>query len=412
MRVVHINATYGIGSTGTIVRDIQSKCIDIGIDTFVAYSISPFLKEMVPNGFQIGNLIDRKIHAVLCRINGMQGYFSHIPTFKLLNWLEIIKPDILHLHNLHNNFVNVPLLLKWISEKNVPTIITLHDCWLFTGGCFHYTSSGCSRWMHNCGHCPRKRLDYSSLLFDCSSKILRDKRTLFDSIRNLYIVGVSRWTIEEAKKGIFRDRPCTCIYNGINPSVFRPRTSLIRDKYDLHDCFVILGPASKWLLPCNCALLQAFTDMGNPYRLVLYGFRGESSQIPNSVITIEATANQLELAELYSMADIFVNCTHEDTFSMINVEAQACGTPVVCYSNTGAKETVNTNIGRLVATDDVDGMINTIKEMCSWLSSLGGEKRKELRVSLSSWASSEFNQSTNYAEYIELYRELFNNSNF
>jgi len=405
MKVVQINATFGNGSTGTIVKDIQTKCLENGIENKVVYSLSS-IPQTVINGYRMGSYLDRKLHALLSRVNGMQGYFSSYSTYKLIKWLETESPDALHLHNLHSNYINLPVLLKWAAKKNVAVIITLHDCWFFTGGCFHYTSSDCNKWQISCGECPRKKKDYPSLLFDRSKKILTDKRKLFGAISNLTIVGVSKWTAEEASKGIFKDRNCIYIYNGIDTSIFKPTITHIRTKYGLDEKFVVLGPASKWFMEANKNLLREFEKLGDDYMLVLYGCKGDGRRFSDNIITIGFSSNKEELARLYSMADIFVNCTHEDTFSMINAEAQACGTPVICYNNTGAKETVNTNFGRLVETDDVKGMINAIKNLKVYISSLDKNKKQQVRNILSQWAEDNFNKEINYNKYLKLYHSV------
>lgn len=414
MKVVQINATYGNGSTGDIVKDIQSQCLQAGIDCYVAYSLSSITKDSIINGYQIGNLIDHKIHAFLCRINGKQGYYSKRATRSFLKWLDELHPNVINVHNLHSNYINMPLLLKWIAKNSIPLVVTLHDCWYFTGGCPHFTSSNCFRWKEACGCCPRKNKDIPSLL-DCSAKILRDKKRLFSQIPNLRVVGVSQWTAEVAQQGIFENSQCSFIYNGVDVDVFKPindrdAISAIREKYGVKNKFVILGPASKWLMPENRKLFESALKLGEEYSLVLYGCNTQqlhSEEATQTVgdnsaqlVKIGYTRNQQELVELYNMADVFVNCTHEDTFSLINVEAQACGTPVICYANTGAKETVNTKFGRLVKTGDVNSMVDSIESLKSVVSE---KSRKE---ELSIWTAGCYNKTINYKQYIQLYREI------
>ena len=412
MKVVQINATYGNGSTGSIVKDIQYQCLKSGIECFVAYSSSSFPQEEIVNGYQIGNHLDNKIHAVLTRVNGKQCYYSKRPTRDLLRWLEGIQPDVIHIHNLHSNYINMPMLLQWIALNNKALVATLHDCWYFTGGCFHFTSSNCSRWKESCGSCPRKRSDIPSL-FDCSKQIMKDKRIFFDRISKMSVVGVSKWTIEMAQQGIFKNKPCYVIYNGIDTELFKPlkdveKVEAIRVKYGIMDSYVILGPASKWLNPENQNLLMSALQLGEDYTLVLYGcndqqMSGEiipaTGNITTSLVMVGLTGNKKELVDIYNMADVFVNCTHEDTFSLINAEAQACGTPVICYANTGAKETVNTEYGHLVETDDVKSMIEIIKQTKS------ESPIKSCQNELFAWAKDRFDKNNNYKQYIQLYRE-------
>lgn len=414
MKVVQINATFGNGSTGGIVKDIQHQCLQSGIDCYVAYSTSSIPKDSIINGYQIGDSMDHKIHAVLSRINGKQGYYSKKPTRNLLRWLDEIQPDVINIHNLHSNFINLPMLLTWIAQNSIPLVVTLHDCWYFTGGCFHFTSSNCFRWQESCGSCPRKLKDIPSL-FDCSATIISDKKNLFGQISKLRVVGVSQWTTEMARQGIFKNTPCAYIYNGVDVEVFKPikdegTISVIREKYGIGNKYVILGPASKWLMSENGGLYEKLMQLGDDYTLVLYGCKAQQLKTDTpqqalgdnstQLVKVGFTSSQQELVELYNMADVFVNCTHEDTFSLINAESQACGTPVICYANTGAKETVNTQYGRLVETDDIEGMIDSVVTLKS--SGISQSCQEEL----AKWALTHFNRSINYNKYIQLYYEI------
>ena len=177
MRVLQVNAVYGVGSTGVIVEDIHNLSIEKGIESYVAYSTTN--KSMVPNGYKIGNNLGKKMHALFSRINGMQAYFSTNATRKFLRYIDEIKPDIVHLHNLHSNYINLNMLLKYLAEKDIKTVVTLHDCWFYTGGCFHYTSSDCYKWLSGCGDCPKKIADTPAYLFDRSKDVLADRKEYF-----------------------------------------------------------------------------------------------------------------------------------------------------------------------------------------------------------------------------------------
>ena len=338
MKVLQINAVYGQGSTGTIVQHIQQACESKGIDCYVAYSKS-YIK--VKNGYKIGGWCSSKLHAILCRLAGKQGYYSSRATRRFIRFIDVIKPDIIHLHNLHSNFINISLLFNYISKNDIKTIITLHDCWWYTGGCFHYSYVDCYKWLESCGSCPKRFNDTPALLFDASKQILRDKKYLVKSINHLFIVGVSNWISNEAKKSFLRRWPIKTIYNGIDFSVFRPSPSSLRKEMGLEGKYVLLGPASKWLSPVNSYILDFFVDnLNDSSVLVLFGNTCKKHSPSNKIILYKYTRDKYELAKLYSMADVFVNCSREESLGLINIEAQACGTPVVSFSGTGVSETV------------------------------------------------------------------------
>lgn len=204
MKVLQINATFANGSTGTIVQDLQQCCEENGIECHIAYASSRLPQKEIRHGYKIGNVISNKLHALLARINGKQAYFSYLPTLMLLRHIAKIQPDVIHLHNLHSNYINLNMLLRYIAKKNIATVVTLHDCWYFTGGCFHYTNAKCDRWKHECGNCPKKLQDTKAYFLDKSKSILTDRYKYFQSIKNLTVVGVSNWIREEGKKVCFQ----------------------------------------------------------------------------------------------------------------------------------------------------------------------------------------------------------------
>ena len=399
MKLIQINAVYGCGSTGKIVRDLHELSLREGIESYVAYSTTT--ETNITNGFKIGTVYDKKAHAILCRINGKQAYFSNHATRKLIKFLEDVRPDIVHLHNLHSNYINLNLLLGYLSKKNIRTVITLHDCWFYTGGCFHYTNSNCMRWKDNCGNCPRKKLDTPAYFFDKSRSIHSDRKKYFGQFSNLIVVGVSEWITNEAKKSLLGDFTCMTIKNGIDCDFFNYTCSKIKEEYDLNDQFVLLGMGNKWLDPINKDALQYFQNkMGNGMTFVIAG----CSKIQNAyrdkgILYLPYSKNQDELRKIYSMADVFVNCTREESLSLVNVEAQACGTPVITYSNTGVKETVDGVSSFKVETGNCQELFRLVEMIKVQGKAVFSSRCRQYVVD-------HFSRETNYLKYIDLYNTL------
>lgn len=396
MRVVQINAVYGHGSTGTIVRDIETLCEQSNIDCFVA---SPDRKVIeARRGYVIGNLFDHKIHALLARLHGKQAYYSKIPTKHLLNWVDEIKPDIVHLHNLHSNFIDLNLLLDYLARKDINTIITLHDCWFYTGGCFHYTAAGCDKWLSDCDNCPKQKQDTLAIFTKHSMQILEDRKRYLLHIPHLYITGVSEWMINESQKSFLKGIPSYIIYNGVDMNVFKPTMSDFRKRLGLDGKYIILGPASKWLAPVNKTVLEQFIQMMQPDEvLLLFGVCQNTGKLPNNVIPFGYTKNRQELAALYTMADVFVNTTREDSLSLINIEAQACGTPVVTFDQTGPKETVDNVNSYHVSVGDVEQLYEAVQKVRK-------QFRQEISNNCRTFVERKFEMHNNYQKYISLYK--------
>lgn len=406
MKVLQINAVYGHGSTGAIVRDIEQLCFKSGIECYVA-APDPKVRE-AQHGYAIGNSFDHKLHAVLSRIHGKQAYYSHIPTRKFLKWIDKIKPDIVHLHNLHSNYIHLNMLLDYLAKKDIKTVITLHDCWFLTGGCFHYTTVGCCKWLKDCKNCPKQKEDTPAFFFKHSAKILADRKKYLLAIPHLYITGVSQWMAHEALRTFLKDIPNYVIPNGIDMDVFKPTLSDFRKRLGLEGKYVILGPASKWLLPVNKQVLIDFIKMMNEDEvLLLFGVWSESqlnylkslNLLNHKVKTYGYTKDRTELAQLYTMADVFANVTREDSLSLINVEAQACGTPVVTFDQTGPKETVDGINSFNVPVGDAQKLYVAIQKIRLYTTA-------ETSTLCRSFVQEQYDLYKKYQLYIDLYRQV------
>lgn len=400
MRVLLINATYGDGSTGTIVKDIQNACVKDGMDCKVAYAYSS-IPEADRAGWKIGNFFSNKLHAALSRINGQAGYFSHFTTLRLISLIDKYKPDIINIHNLHSNYVNLNMLLTAIAKRDIPLVVTLHDCWYFTGGCFHFTNAACDKWMTDCVGCPKKRQDTPAYLRDRASSILKDRYKYFNAIPRLHVIGVSEWITSLARRTVFKNAHCLTIHNGIDTSVFKPTIPALKDDLGLSGKRIILGPASKWLLPVNRKLLEETANrLKSEEVLLLFGVNGNVDKSLPGVKFFGFTRNKQQLAELYSIADIFVNCSREDTLSTINIEAQSCGVPIIAYANTGSTETVHPTIGKCIESGKVEEIIEAIDRATL--------KNEDVSCELHDWVVRNFEKSNNYRTYVKLFKEIVN----
>ena len=398
MKILQINAVYGQGSTGTIVRDIEKMCEESGIECYVASPDKKVLK--AKHGYVIGNTLDHKIHALLSRIHGKQAYYSHIPTRNLIRWIDEIKPEIVHLHNLHSNYIHLNMLLHYLAERDIKTIVTLHDCWFITGGCFHYTAAGCDKWLTNCKNCPKKKEDTPAFFSKQSAKILADRKKFLLAIPHLYITGVSQWMANEALKTFLKDTPNYVITNGIDMEVFKPTPSDFRKRLGLEDKYIILGPASKWLLSVNKQVMAEFSSIMQPDEvLLLFGVTNAIDNLPDNIITYGYTKNREELAQLYTMVDVFANVTREDSLSLINVEAQACGTPVVTFNQTGPKETVDDINSFNVPVGDVHKLYEAVQKVRK-------QTTEDTVTQCVQFVHEKYEVYNTYKKYIELYKSI------
>lgn len=396
MKIVQINCVYATASTGRIVKGIGSCARENGLECIAAYSQGGAEDSLA---FRFGSTAEQKLHALLSRLTGLQGYFSHCGTRRLLKKLDEIKPDAVHLHNLHSNNINLKLLLRYLAKHDIKTVLTLHDCWFFTGKCCYFTLAGCNGWKEGCGHCPNLKEDNKSLFFDRSRKVQKDKRNLFRNIPHLTVVGVSNWVTELARESVVlgEAEKLLTIHNGIDLEQFQPRESDLRKQLGLEGKFVLLG------LAMGMSRRKGFYDflkladlLPEGMALVLAGLTKEQIQsLPKNIIGLERTNDVRTLAEIYTMADVFLNPSYEDTFGLVNAEALACGTPVITYRTGGCTEIVTEDCGIVVPCGDVAAMLAAAEKLQN--EPFSAEKCRQ--------RAERFDHKKRYLDYITLYKE-------
>lgn len=359
MKILHINSVSKTGSTGRICEEISSYLNDHKHEGHIAYSVGDSFEK----GYKIGTSLDSKIHSLFSRITGKQAYFSKYSTKKLLNYIEDLNPDVIHLHNLHANYINLPILLEFLSLKDIPTVITLHDCWFFTGKCTHYTQDNCYKWKTNCGKCPRLKKDNPSWFFDQTSNLHKDKKMLFNNIPRLAVIGVSDWIVNEAQQSFLSSaNHMTRIYNWIDCDIFKPNDSkMLREKYSLTDAFLILGVASNW---SENKGLDKFIRLANVLpketKIVIVGNIPVDIVLPENIIHIQEIHQTQDLVDWYSAADLFMNLSLEETFGKVTGEALACGTPAIVPNSTANPELIGEGCGYVVEDLSINTLLKTL----------------------------------------------------
>ena len=402
MVIAEIN-TLPVGSTGKIMFDLAETARKHG-HTVYTYSAKTFrrgVKNDYPErpyhtyfGSETGNFI----HKVVGGLTGFNGYFSSWSTRKLISQLKEQKIDILHLHNLHEFCINLPMLFGWIKKNDIRVIWTLHDCWTFTGHCPYFTMVGCDKWKTGCGRCPQKNI-YPKSYLDTTSFMWKKKKEWFTGVKDLTIVTPSEWLAGLVKDSFLSEYPVKVINNGIDLNVFKPTPSDFRETHGIIERVLLLGVAFGWGKRKGFdVFLELVKRLDDRYQIVLIGTDDAiDRQLPSNIISIHRTNNQQELAEIYSAADVLVNPTREDNYPTVNMESIACGTPVLTFETGGSPEMVDSNTGAVVPCDDVDKLIREIKRICKEKPYSEQDCIRKARV---------FNKWTKFQEYIELYESV------
>ncbi|RGD78465.1 glycosyltransferase [Thomasclavelia ramosa] len=394
MKVVQINPYCGKGSTGKICQSISERLVDNQIENYILYT-----QYNSDYNLGINYGINKKyvyLQSLISKIKGNNGFNNIKVTKNLINEIEKISPDIVHLHNLHAQNCNLEMLTTYLSKQDFKVCWTFHDCWLFTGYCMYYDMFRCEKWKTGCNGC-KHRLKYSWFI-DNANNNWQKKKNISDML-DCNIIAPSKWLANEIKESIWKNHNIYVINNGINLKVFNKKSNDLFTKYHSKNQFVILGVADLW---DNRKGIDVFISLSKylskKYKIVLVGTNHKvEKKLPANIDCIKHTHNQEELAHLYSSADVFVNPTRDEVFGMVNIESLACGTPVVTFDTGGSPECIDENTGIVVKKNDIDDLIDSIVRVCE-SNDFSAEKCIERAY--------HFDENILYDEYIDLYKKL------
>lgn len=400
MKVFEINGGV-FGSTGKIMLGIASEARNQNIEVRCASPITSTNKDRQPNEeyYQIGSYLSRRINVLLAKVTGFNGCFAYLSTRKLLKEIDGFAPDIVHLHTLHNSYINLPLLFNYLSKKKIKVVWTLHDCWAFTGQCPHFVVEKCNKWEHGCYGCPKYK-EYPATLFDNTKIMWKLKKKWFTQIDDMTIVTPSYWLYDLVGKSFLKNKKRIVIHNGIDLSIFKPTKSDIFSEY--RDKYIVLGVAFGWNYRKGLDVFEQLAiDLPSNYQIVLVGTdEVVEKKISKNIICIRRTQNQNELAKIYSAATVFVNPTREEVLGLVNIESIACETPVVTFETGGCPEIINKKCGVVIPNNNYDLLKKNIIDICENSSSLFNNNCRE--------RSFYFDKENKLKEYIDLYIDIFN----
>lgn len=399
MKILEINSVP-YGSTCIIMLGIHDVAEPIGIrvDTSSGYSTHPN-RNLPTNHINIGGMLDKSLHMFLARLTGYNGCFSYLATRRLLRKVKKEQYDLIHLHNIHGWYLNIPMLFRYIKKHNIQVIWTFHDCWPFTGQCPHFTVVKCGHWKERCHNCPQFR-DYPQSYVDQTKKMWNLKKKWFTGVQDMTIVTPSQWLADLVKQSFLREYPVKVINNGIDLSVFKPTASNFKAEYNIPETTkVLLGVSFGWGKRKGLdVFIELSKRLNDDYKIVLVGTDANIDKLlPSNIISIHRTQNQTELAELYTAADLFVNPTREDNYPTVNMEALACGRPVITFKTGGSPEIIDSSCGIVVDCDDIDGLETQIKQAC--------EQTKFSTKNCLDRAAS-FDRNKRFKEYVGLYKSI------
>lgn len=397
--ILEINST-NYSSTGHITLNIAKEARIQGYNVYTAVKNAKVSKRFnYENQIYIGDRYERLLSQELAYVTGLRGHFNIFNTKSFLKQVEEIKPDLIHLHVLHDTFINLEMLFKYIKKHKIPVIWTFHDCWAFTGQCPYFDIVGCDKWKEGCHHCPQIHVEPKSLFLDTSKYMWNKKNRMFNMPESMTIITPSKWLADLTRESFFKNYPVKVINNGINLDIFKPTESDFRTKYNLEDKYILLGVANEWNVRKGLdVFIQLAKMLDDKYQIVLVGTNDEvDKKLPANIISIHKTYDQKELAQIYSAADLFVNPTREENFPTVNIESIACGLPVLTFETGGSPEIIDETCGTSVPKNDINAMYNKILEI---------KETAPFCKEACLKRSKDYNMSDKFQEYIDLYNQI------
>ncbi len=387
------------GSTKRIMDNILDKAEENGYETYSFSGNWKTSQKSKSNRIIFGYEIENKVSGFFAKLTGLHGYFSILGTISLIRKLNHIKPDIIHLHNLHLWTINIPILIRYINRNRIPVVWTLHDCWGLTGHCTHFIQSNCDKWMDGCYSC-KNRHTYPFSYLDSTKMMWNKKRKWFTSIMALTIVVPSVWLKCVVEKSYLAAKKCIVINNGVNQSIFRRDSKEGYESINIDGKYVILGVAYSWSQKKGLdEFVRLANELDENYQIILVGTTEEiDKQLPKRITSIHRTENIYQMAELYHKANVFANPTREDNFPTTIMESISCGTPVVTYDVGGCREILDEKTGIVVPVNDYHLFKESIINICN--------APKSTYIDACVQRAERYNENVKYQEYINLYNQI------
>lgn len=408
--IVQIN-TFPHKATGNIMLNLHQLLTDNGYNSYVVWGRGRNADK--EHEIDMKDDLGVKLHGLYTRITDKTGFASVGATKLLLKQLDEIGPDIIHLHNIHGYYINIEMLFEYIRKRHIKIVWTLHDCWPVTGHCAYFDMVQCVKWKTGCHDCEQKNTYPASKLMDASEWNWHKKKSLFLN-QDITIVVPSMWLKNIIEESFLGHYPVEVIYNGIDLEIFKPSFNpKTHKKYSPAGKPIVLGVASEWTERKGLVDFIQLSQLTKNFQFVVVGLsKKQVSEMPENIVAIQRTSNVRELVEIYSTADVFLNPTYEDNFPTTNLEALACGTPVITYDTGGSPESVEIGMkdtGRKIgvvvkklAPNKVDykmllQSIDCMYDMVMHVSTLSDDCRK---------AALCFEKSIRLAKYLEIYNHL------
>ncbi len=401
MKIAIVNVTAVTGSTGKIAHGLKERLTNDGNDVRLYYGRIDRTNDR--DTIRISSDLDTRIHALLARITGLQGYFSKRATLRLIRELDRWKPDIVQLFNLHGYYLNINMFLRYLRDSGIKTVYSMLDEFPYLGRCCY--SFECDGFKTGCKACKLSKKEYpKTWSFRFSRKYFNDKKATYSGFNNICFVA-PQWVVERAQSSaLLKGTDCRIVDEYVDTEqLFYPRDNykyldeeLVNDKRII---ILTVAPYSNERKGGKFFIEAAKRMEDKEDYLFLYvGMNVKGIDCPKNCSFKGFVSNQKELAEYYSIADVFVCTSQADTMPNVCLDAMSCGTPVIGFNNTGIPYVADRPYGVFVENQNVSELVKEIEKIVKKTKTTEGACRK--------YAENRYSPEVYYKKMKDIYMEL------
>lgn len=396
MKILQMNCWLEAGSTGKIVHCLDTYLKSQGDDSYIIYGLGD--QSSHPNECRTTPKLVRKAQSFRSRITGYPYGGCIWGTSTAIGFLKKVKPDLVHIHCINGYMVNIYRILEFLKTNKIPTVITNHAEFMYTGGCAHAVE--CEKWKTGCFSCKKIGAEHPiSYLFDRTSREWELMKEAYFGFDKLYICNVSNWLTERARQSPFyKGYPVETVFNGLDTEIFR-YTKKADDKQERSNRPLVIHVTPNFYdqIKGGQYVIEMCRRCPEMDFLVVGSKAKQGLKLPPNLKWMGQVSDQRVLAQLYSNADVCLLTSLRETFSMVTAESLCCGTPVVGFEAGGPESIALKEYSIFVEQGNSDALENALRAMAG---------RKIDKNSISSAAASRYSKDKMCRAYYKIYREL------
>lgn len=406
MRVLTINCYFPMYSTGKLIKSLEDELSQQGVDFFHCYEAGE--KYSGNNAMRLSGFLEYRIYYHWARITGNRYGTGLFSTNRLLNKIKNWNPDVVHIHCPNASSINLYKLLKYLKKNAIPTVITHHAEFFYTGNCPH--AYDCNAYLDGCRNCENFHQAIESCFFNRTAQAWKKMKAAMDGAKFVSVC-VSKWQAKRCRNSVLCGKLKTYeIGNGIDTDknfYYKESKELVKE-YKPNNEKIILHVTANFTDDENSnkggaeilKLAKLYENDRNVKFIVIGPYHlTQDKNIFDNILFLGEVQDQDMLSRFYSLADVTVIASKRETFGLVCAESLCCGTPVVGYRCGGTETIAIDEYTDFVPWGDVEALHDAVNK---WLISDKTEYAKLIETE----AKQKYSTGQMAQEYYNLYKQI------